>query len=121
MQTRYQDVRCWLHLAAEDIELIPFGAALQGRVFRGHAGLIEWWETEIAPTWEAFDVLPEEFQMVGKRMLVFGRWRARGRTSGVEVDAPGTWIVQVRDGKIAWVQTYTDRDDALRDAGLVTR
>lgn len=93
LQTRAQDVRCWLHLAAE--------------------------ETEIAPNWETFDVLPEEFQMAGERMLVFGRWRARGRTSGVELDAPGTWLVERSvTRKIGWLQTYTDRDEALKDAGL---
>ena len=118
MQSREGNVNCWLHLAAEDIELVPFGADLQGKVYRGHEGLLEWWDTEIAPNWESFEALPQQFQAVDRRLLIFGRWRARGRTSGVELDAPGTWIIEVRDGKIAWLQTYTDRSEALEAVGL---
>jgi ketosteroid isomerase-like protein len=118
IQSREGDVRGWLHLAGEDIEMVPFGAALQGKVYRGHEGLREWWDSEISPNWETFQVLPEQFQMVGDRMLIFGRWRARGRTSGVDLDAPGTWLVEIRDRKIVWISTYTNRDEALKAAGL---
>jgi hypothetical protein len=36
----------------------------------------------------------------------------------VELDIPATWVVEVRDGKITYWQTYTDRDQALREIGL---
>jgi uncharacterized protein len=108
-------------LAAEDIEIIPFGAAFQGRAYQGHEGILDWWENEILANWEWFHTLPEEFRAVGDRLLVFGRWRARGRASGVDLDVPATWVVEVRDGKIARWQTFTDRSEALESVGLTEK
>jgi ketosteroid isomerase-like protein len=113
------EIEATLPFCAEDIELIPFGAALHNTVYRGHAGVLVWWQNEIDANWQSFQVFPEEFQQIGdQRLLVFGLWRARGRASEVELDIPATWIVRFADGKIAGWQTYTERNEALRDAGL---
>ena len=63
-------------------------------------------------------MLPERFERVGDRLLVTGRWNARGSESGVELDIPATWVVEVRDGKVAYWQTYTDHAQARREIGL---
>jgi ketosteroid isomerase-like protein len=102
-----------LELMTEDVEAVPFGAAVQGRTYRGHDGVIEWFEREVIPSWEWFEVHPEEFQRVGDRLVVFGHWIARGRASGVDLNVAATWIVEVRDGKIARWETFTDRNEAL--------
>ena len=52
------------------------------------------------------------------RLLVTGRWYARGMESGVELDIPATWIIDVRDGKIVYWRTYTEPAQARRDIGL---
>ncbi len=101
-----------------DIEVIPFGASMEGRAYRGHDGVRDWFEREITPNWRVFETRPEEFRRVGDRILVFGNWVARGRTSGVDLDVTATWIVEVRDGKILRWQTYTDRAEALDELGL---
>jgi ketosteroid isomerase-like protein len=111
-------IRAGLHLISEDIEIVPFGAALQGKVYHGHDGVLEWWDNEIVPNWESFETIAEDFEPVGEKLLVFGHWRARGRTSGVDLKMPATWVVEVRDGKIAHWQTYTDRDEARQAIGL---
>jgi ketosteroid isomerase-like protein len=69
-------------------------------------------------TWELFQVFPERFQRVGEKLLVTGHWHARGFESGVELDIPASWVIEVRDGKIAYWQTYTDHEQARRDVGL---
>jgi ketosteroid isomerase-like protein len=102
----------------EDAVVIPFGAAMEGRTYEGHAGIRDWFENEIRANWEHFDTDPVEFRRVGRKLLVYGRWRARGRDSGVELDVPATWVVEVRDGKIAGWQTFTDREEAHRCIGL---
>jgi ketosteroid isomerase-like protein len=99
-----------------DIEIVPFGAKMEGKLYHGHDGVLDWWQDEIDPNWEVFETRPEEFRRVGDRM--FGRWVARGRTSGVDLQVPATWIVDVREGKIARWQTYTDRGEALDALGL---
>ena len=101
-----------------DIVTIPFGAAMEGTSYRGVDAVVGWLRDEIWANWEHFDTVPEEFTRVGERILVTGRWHARGKGSGVELDIPATWVIEVRDGKITYWQTYTDRDQALRDIGL---
>jgi ketosteroid isomerase-like protein len=102
----------------EDAVVIPFGAAMEGRRYEGHAGILDWFRNDIRANWERFDTHPEEFRKVGEKLVVYGRWRARGRDSGVELDVPATWVVEIRDGKIAGWQTYTDRDEAHAAVGL---
>jgi ketosteroid isomerase-like protein len=101
-----------------DVVAVPFGAAMEGRAYRGPDEVLSWLFDEILVSWEFFQVLPERFQRVGHRILVTGRWNARGLESGVELDIPASWVVEVRDGKIAYWQTYTDHAQARRDIGL---
>jgi ketosteroid isomerase-like protein len=107
-----------LPLAAEDIEIIPFGAALHGKAYRGHAGLLDWWDNEIVPNWESFQVFADEMQRVGTRILVLGHWRACGRASRIELQMPAAWVMEVRDGKLSGWQTFSDRGEALKAIGL---
>ena len=100
-----------------NVELVPFGAKMEGKSYRGHDGVREWWR-EIQANWAEFQTLPEEFRRVEDRILVFGQWIARGRTSGVSLGVAATWIVDVRDGKIVRWQTYTDREEALEALGI---
>jgi ketosteroid isomerase-like protein len=99
-----------------DVELVPFGAAFEGRAYRGHDGVRQWWQEEIEPNWERFQTHADSYERVGDRLVVFGHWVARGRHSGVELNTPATWVVEVRHGKIRSWQTFTDRDEALRAA-----
>jgi ketosteroid isomerase-like protein len=101
-----------------EIVAIPFGAAMEGKAYRGPDEVIGWFRDEILAAWETFQVLPETFERVGDKLLVTGRWNARGIESGVELDIQATWVVEVRDGKIAYWQTYTDHAQARRDVGL---
>jgi 2-(1,2-epoxy-1,2-dihydrophenyl)acetyl-CoA isomerase len=101
-----------------DIVAVPFGAAMEGKAYRGPDEVMGWWREEILASWEYFQVLPERFQRAGDKLLVTGRWKARGRESGVQLDIAASWLVEVRDGKLAYWQTYTDHAQARREAGL---
>jgi ketosteroid isomerase-like protein len=101
-----------------EIVTVPFGAAMEGKAYRGPREVMDWWRDEILTSWESFEVIPERFERAGERILVTGRWKARGKESGVEHDNPASWVIEVRDGKIAYWQTYTDHAQARRDAGL---
>jgi ketosteroid isomerase-like protein len=101
-----------------DLVAIPFGAAMEGKSYSGHEGILEWWHNDILATWEVFEVHPEHFQEVGDKLLVTGRWKARGIESGVDLDIPAAWVIEVREGQIAYWQTYTDLGQARRDVGL---
>jgi ketosteroid isomerase-like protein len=101
-----------------DVEWIPIMAVLEGRVYRGHEGVRQWVE-DLAADWEYFETHQEHFRQIGDRVLVFGRWRARARTSGVELDSEqATWLMDMQDGKVVRLQTFTDRKEALKAAGV---
>jgi ketosteroid isomerase-like protein len=101
-----------------DVVAIPFGAALDGKAYEGRDGVLSWWNDEILVTWEQFEVHPERFERVGDKLLVTGRWTARGIESGVDLDLPASWVIEVRNGQVAYWQTYTDGEQARRDVGL---
>jgi ketosteroid isomerase-like protein len=97
---------------------VPFGATLEGRSYSGVEQIKLWWRDEILGAWEFFRVLVDGFQRVGNRLLVTGHWYARGIESGIELEMAASWIIDVRDGKIAYWRTYTEPDQARRDIGL---
>jgi hypothetical protein len=96
----------------------PFGAALEDRHYNGIEQVKLWWRDDILASWEFFRVLVDGFQRVGNRLLVTGSWYARGAESGIELELPASWIIDVIDGKIAYWRTYTEQDQARRDIGL---
>ena len=113
-----RDVQGFLDCLDQDVEAIPFGAAMEGRIYRRHEGVLEWIEREIWATYQTFEVYPDEIRDVGGRLLALGHWIARGKESGVELDIRASWVVDVRDGKIVRWQTFTDRKEALKAVGL---
>ncbi len=98
-----------------EIEVVPFGAEIAGKSYRGADEVIRWWRTELIANWDIYETIPERFRYVGGRILVTGIWHARGKQSGVELRTPAAWIIEVRDGQIASWRTYTDPARALRD------
>jgi ketosteroid isomerase-like protein len=111
------DVDAFLAHVCFDVEAVPFGAALEGKVCRGHDEVRAWLQAQ-SEIWETFLVCAEEFEPVGTELLmVSGHWEAVGR-SGVELSAPAHWVYSFRDGKIASFQAYTSRADALEAVGL---
>jgi uncharacterized protein len=112
-----RDTPAFLELLDPDVEWVPILAVLEGRVYRGHEE-VRGWIKELATDWEFFEVEYEELREVGGRVMVCGHWHARGRASGVELENPGTYLYEIKDGKVVSMRTFTDRDAALKAAGL---
>ena len=112
-----RDIAAFLELLDPDVEWVPILAVLEGRVYRGHEE-IRGWIKDLATDWEFFEVSYEEMRDLGDRVLVFGHWRARGRTSGGQSEQPGTWLYEMKKGKVVRLQTFTNRDEALEAVGL---
>ena len=69
----------------------------------------------------AFDdlrVTVEEIIDAGDQVVVVAHHEGRGRASGVEVDTRFYEVYRLREGKVARVDEYTERADALEAAGL---
>ena len=86
-------------------------------VYRGHEGVREFFR-------DTDDVLDEihveysEIRNLGDRVLVIGRFRARGKASGAETESPIATVSDIRNGKMIRIQTYVDPKEALEAAGL---
>jgi ketosteroid isomerase-like protein len=102
-----------------DAEWIPLTAVLDGNAYRGEHEVRAWIE-EIRQQWDVYEIVSREYQDLGdERVLVLGTWRARGRTSGVELNnQPAAWLIETADGRITRMQTFTDRAKAFQAAGL---
>lgn len=77
------------------------------------ASLVRW-----KGEWDDYEMLPEEFQPTGDRVVVAVSFRARGRASGIEVDGRLYDVYTLRDGKIVRMDQFTQRSEALEAAGL---
>jgi ketosteroid isomerase-like protein len=89
----------------------------EGNVYRGHEGFRRWY----ADSFESFEDLRNEwseFRDLGDRVLAFGRVKARGRESGVELDSPMGWVFTVRRGRLVKAEGFLSRAEALEAAGL---
>jgi ketosteroid isomerase-like protein len=64
-----------------------------------------------------FDV-KELTELDGGAVLLVADFHARGRSSGIEVHGTVVWLYGLRRGKIARVEGYASRVEALEAAGL---
>jgi hypothetical protein len=69
-------------------------------------------------SFEEWSIEQEKFFDLGERILVFVRFCARGKTSGVQVDAPLAYLLTLRDGRVIEWGLFGDRSTALEAAGL---
>jgi ketosteroid isomerase-like protein len=100
-----------------EVEFLPILAALEGPVYSGHAGVRRWLRS-LELDWDYYETRLERVYDLGDAALGLGGWRARGRTSGVELHLqPGAWHTRVNEGRVVWWRTYTDRADAFRALG----
>jgi ketosteroid isomerase-like protein len=68
--------------------------------------------------WDDYELLPEEFEHMGDRVLAIVRLRGRGRGSGVEIDARFYDVFTLRHGKIVRMDQFTVQSEALAAVGL---
>jgi uncharacterized protein len=100
-------------LLAPDIVWNPADEAPQ----HGQDGVrayMERWERE----WEGLKTTPEDFIDAGDRVVVTVHFTARGRGSGIEVEARTYEVFTVRDGVIVRMDEFTERPRALEAAGV---
>ena len=89
----------------------------EGVIYHGSAGMRQFW-SDIDAAWAEFRITTEQFRELNGRILVLGRAFARGRDSGITLDAPAAWIAGLRNRRIVDFRSFSTQDEALKAAGL---
>jgi ketosteroid isomerase-like protein len=102
------------------IELIAAGTFITlgyDPVYRGREERIRFQERWHAD-WGEFRFEPEEVIDLGDRVLLVGRVKGSGLSSGVAVDNHWTDVLTISAGRVIREQVFFDRAEALEAAGL---
>ena len=99
------------------LEFDPRRAQLEGESYRGHEGM-ERFLAEMREEWEGVRFEIEETREAEGQLVGIGRFRARGRGSGVDINVPLGVVTRVRRGKIVYTRFFSEPADALEAAGL---
>ena len=112
-----RDMDTVLEAAHPDIEVRPgLVGGLEGRVYRGRDGFREFLE-EVDATWTDFRIEIAEFRDLGDSVMALGHTWGGGR-DGIAVDAPGGWVLDMRDGRVSGFRSFNSWEDALEAAGV---
>ena len=103
------------HDVVWDVSAVPF-AGLAG-VYKGHDGLQRFFRRWLGP-WNAPSVELVEIAASNDAVFTAMRWRARGRSSGAEVEQLFFGVYELKDGVIVHFRQLETRDEALQVAGL---
>jgi ketosteroid isomerase-like protein len=88
-----------------------------GKTYTGLDGLRDMWLEWLAP-WRSYRVEAEDVIDLGDRVLVLAHVFGRLEGSQAEVRNTVASVFTVRDGKIARVEFYLERAEALKAVGL---
>jgi ketosteroid isomerase-like protein len=88
-----------------------------GATYQGHQGVRELW-SEARNVFGDFRNDPERIVAAGDKVVVFVNVRGRGKESGAEVEGRIAHVLSFRGDKVILVESYDDRDEALRVAGV---
>jgi ketosteroid isomerase-like protein len=105
-----------LGLWDEEADFYPLRAQLEGRAYHGRDGLRRF-IVELAEDWEEVRFEVDEVREAGGQLVAFGRFLARGKASGIELNVPLGLVGVVRDKKVVYSRFFSDPADALAAAG----
>ena len=103
----------------EKIEVHDHDTPDQG-AYQGHAG-VERWLRDWGDAWADWSFETEEFIDAGDAAVVVIRMHAKGMDSGVEVDRQDAVVYHFRGDKIARIDYFNSKAQALEAAGLPER
>lgn len=83
----------------------------------GHEGMLQF-TTNQAEAFEALTIEPEEFIDAGDRVVVPVRLGGRARHTGLEIEFHFVHVLTLRRGKLARVDVYATKTEALEVVGI---
>ena len=90
---------------APDVVLYQAESLPYGGIWRGHDGMEQFF-LAMSQTWEAFDMVDQEFLSTTASAVVLTHVRARPRNTGRELEFPILQTIRVVDGRITEVRPF---------------
>jgi ketosteroid isomerase-like protein len=112
-----EDMQRWVAMLDENVELHELAGLPDGAVYRGHSGVLAWYEAgrEVI---EDFGFEIEEIRDLGDTVLARVRAHGVGRGGGVPFEQRLYHVLEFRNG-IAWrIRGFLSETEALEAAGL---
>jgi ketosteroid isomerase-like protein len=107
------DLEGVLALTDPDVEIYLPPTLPNSGTFHGHEGYLTWLNQWLE-AWEEFEIQALEMEPVGERHVVTTvHQTAKGKGSGIEVEMEIAYMSEIRDGKVAALQMYMTREDAV--------
>jgi uncharacterized protein len=103
---------------ADDVELVVHGGFLETGTFKGSEEVGRWFGDWFRSFQRGYHFELEETTDLGHAVFVMASHGGRGRASGAEVQGTAAYIYRLREGKIARVEMYPTRAEALEAAEL---
>lgn len=91
--------------------------AVEAGTYEGHEG-VRRYIANLAEAFEHIDVTQSDLVERGGRVVATNRFRARGRSSGLEVEQEFYVAARADRGKLLWWGLFDSRAEALAAAGL---
>ena len=106
-------------VASEEIDPeVEIHSQLTSTVYRGSEG-VRRWAAEIDDQFDSWRVEISEARVLeDRRVLVIGSIHGRGRKSGIDLDQPAAWVVELREGRLYRMHNHIGRQAA--DAAIAS-
>jgi ketosteroid isomerase-like protein len=100
----------------EDIDVHDYDTPDKG-AYRGHAGYGRWLK-DWGAAWADWTMEPQDYIDAGDQTVVVFLMKATGRDSGVAVERQDAMVANMHDGKIASLDYYNNKRQALNAVAL---
>ena len=110
------DIAALIEFLDPQIEWRPPVQGTLEEAYRGHDGVRQLFR-DLTDAWDNFEHREVELVEGGDALVVISRLKLHAQASDMVVDEHWAYAVRLVDGRIAWVQMYTDPVQALREHG----
>jgi ketosteroid isomerase-like protein len=106
-----------LELLDAEIEYVNPDGAIEAGIRRGLPAFIAAGES-VSEGWAKWAMEPEAFLPVGDQVAVVVHYRAKGRTSGLDIKGRESALLTLRHGKVVRYEWFHSPEAALEAVGL---
>lgn len=110
-----EDLEAWLSYVHPEVEALPSAAKVEGRSYRGHDGLRQFWD-DIDVAFDELDSSFEEIHDLGDSVLGLGRLSGKSK-QGFPVDLEYAMWLRFREGLVVYFESWFDHEEGIEAAG----